>query len=175
MKTDAVIIRETLDDLVKLAESEDLEVESEVVAYFVEETLGRYPSAAAWAESGIALAYPEPRIPAEWLALCTEYVSLFDHRYIGRWAARLCQRDGLGWLVFDRYEISHDRDHRPAIDAWLAGATLPAHYFAITPDVARRAFVDVAVQEGSDWFKHPENGDEVSPAIQRALFGTVIY
>lgn len=61
MKTDAVIIRETLDELLKLADGEDLEVESGVLAYFVAETLGRYPTADAWAESGVAMPYPEPR------------------------------------------------------------------------------------------------------------------
>jgi hypothetical protein len=96
----------------------------------------------------------------------------------GYWLYGVEFSPNIGWLGFEFDEATFDpRDekrHAGAIEAWNAGRELPAHYFRLDFECAKKAFNVGMRKWGQDWL---EDADlpRIDLVLQWTLFGEERY
>lgn len=125
----------------------------------------------------------EVEVDPDWIEFCTQYNDIFMYDYCGYWMAGMEQDNQLGWLVYEYdwggncpmlKDVRESPEYENIVAAWRDGLELPEHWFRLSEDACKRAWVEGVKREGLNWYN---DGDASSYdcALQRALLGEIIY
>lgn len=125
---------------------------------------------------------PKERID-KFTDFCMNYGDLLSLYYIGGWAKELARSKKRGVLIVDYHEVGNLDDDEEEEDkikaatiAWRLGRKLPEHFYAITPDVCMKAFMEGIKWGGIEWEDNDLcDGYTYDDGFQRALFGENRY
>ena len=104
------------------------------------------------------------------------FVDVFLGGHCGYWLEGIYHSD-YGWLAYefgaeDRHATKHEKEE--AIQALLDGKALPAHFYMLNMETAKKSWTEGVKRDGLEWYENGDGGT-YDAALQMALLGELVY